>query len=811
MRVVFYILLVLVFLGCSKESEQSSPFIFSISKTQIFSGETQSATLSLNSLPASSYLSAADTDGSVYSLRLYSSNNSVLEITPSTCTLSPENPSCDLQIISKLSHEVQKSVAIDISAEHNENVHHLATLTSFANGVKKRSFLINNQCPFDVWLEGIGASAAQVGCSPSTGTNYQSNCPEDELCLYFSQTKSYCVNASVIDENTTAPIMATDINVTYELNSSACSGGMITDISSPIFGQCTCSNDSQCALGQKCQPSGGTNQCAWDLGLDNFGKISKHSDVNVLLEHEADSQFAASGSMFVKLGCDGSGERCLLDNKDASLSSPTTFIEYTLATKSNDYYDISNINGATIPVSIRPIVSQTIPFYSENNGSNSFADNPYWCSVAGGTSEELLEQIEKTKKLSQGFIPLNTLQESYGCKNDFDTRLSPAFTLVSPEGSTHKSCQADSDCIGSSQGSSCGITSNTMNNNIDANNTKVANLDRAEHYECGHIVGYASLTQLCGLAEANSSYGYFDSEANITCSTEDSHSIDFINYALCEMHFISDSNDTGPARSCFNTNQTAMGDTCCGYSTWNSMPSGVSKDSSDAAVSGVDTNFWVNNIQPYVETIKDGCPTAYSYQYDDIYSTFVCQAKDTDNENYLSYQITLCDGGDTGGVSLPAIKECSLDESYSTITEGDNTVFVPAPAYVDETNSSLTHPYDLAVYGCSDTSTCSDENLSKITVATPNSGPVYTEVYNDTNASYYYVLGKNRQTGRYQGCMFEVVAGNCLSLAQSQYNSIGCEAWTLPYATNYIFSHRQIAVPAFGNGTDLNPFPYNPF
>ena len=483
-----------------------------------------------------------------------------------------------MKVTSYISHDALSHKEINITAKFDNVEQVLTTITAIPLAEKQRIFSVHNQCPFDVWLGENGASAAQIACTPGTDKNYQSDCPVNQICLNFSQTKNYCVFAEIIEVNATypqAPIKPSDINKTFELNTSACSGGMVTDESNNVFGQCECSNNNDCGKGQQCLPSAGTNQCQWSLELNDFGKVPTGKYVNIPIEYPEDSKFAASGSMYIKLGCNESGSKCISDNKDPSLMSPTTFIEYTLATTNTDFYDISNINGATIPVSIKPIVSTTTPFVSdENNDSSSFEGNPYWCSVAAGTSDEFKDQIAKIKTANPAVDPQTLLQDKYGCKNDYNNRLEPGQVLVIADGNITKSCVSDDDCKQSSVGSSCGITNNVMMNNLDGNNTLTDYLDRSDHYQCGHIIGYASLTQLCGIAEGNASFGYFDSKLGIQCSTESNTDIDFTNYALCAMKFTYTDIDTGPARSCFNANQTAEGDTCCGYSSWDGMPTG---------------------------------------------------------------------------------------------------------------------------------------------------------------------------------------------------------------------------------------------
>jgi len=72
--------------------------------------------------------------------------------------------------------------------------------------------------------------------------------------------------------------------------------------------------------------------------------------------------------------------------------------------------------------------------------------------------------------------------------------------------------------------------------------------------------------------------------------------------------------------SCY---QTGADSTCCGCADWDKEGLPVP----DSQFTEVCKNFnptWVERIKPTLHWMKKGCPTAYTYPYDDMSSTFTC-------------------------------------------------------------------------------------------------------------------------------------------------------------------------------------------
>ena len=93
---------------------------------------------------------------------------------------------------------------------------------------------------------------------------------------------------------------------------------------------------------------------------------------------------------------------------------------------------------------------------------------------------------------------------------------------------------------------------------------------------------------------------------------------------------------SGPySQSCYSAGATS---TCCGCAVWPGYPVTSTCQSQNPD--------WNSTVLPWVTFAKSACPTAYSYQYDDPSSTFVCRSEG--DLNGTDYVITFCPGGRRG-------------------------------------------------------------------------------------------------------------------------------------------------------------------
>lgn len=114
----------------------------------------------------------------------------------------------------------------------------------------------------------------------------------------------------------------------------------------------------------------------------------------------------------------------------------------------------------------------------------------------------------------------------------------------------------------------------------------------------------------------------------------------------------------GSADSCYNTLDPTVEENCCGCVNWQEAGSPVHTASSQAC--NYKNPHWTSitptggpsgfTIEKGILWLKQACPTAYSYQFDDKSSSFQC-TQDSGTPLTTSYQITFCPGGVSG---LPA-------------------------------------------------------------------------------------------------------------------------------------------------------------
>ncbi|KAI8801711.1 hypothetical protein BJ742DRAFT_835854 [Cladochytrium replicatum] len=175
-----------------------------------------------------------------------------------------------------------------------------------------------------------------------------------------------------------------------------------------------------------------------------------------------------------------------------------------------------------------------------------------------------------------------------------DSNYSPPYTennWVLPGG---RACGSSSEC---GNGDVCGVSFNAGQSPL---------LKKT----CGKRQGYWSANQICGIQRSFG--GPFNCQSNFP-------------YLACAENV---------SQSCY---QNGAGSGCCGCVAWESQ--GVSAPSTEQCKNSNPT--WTANALPQLTWMKKGCPTAYTYPYDDMSSTFTCAAT-LNGKNTQNYQITFC-------------------------------------------------------------------------------------------------------------------------------------------------------------------------
>lgn len=165
------------------------------------------------------------------------------------------------------------------------------------------------------------------------------------------------------------------------------------------------------------------------------------------------------------------------------------------------------------------------------------------------------------------------------------------------------SCKADSDC-GSSL---CGLSFNPGH-------------EQLLRTTCGNLLGYWSANQICGVQR--------DFGAPFFCSEMvPDQQVTWWNLMACV--------DVG---SCYQPDATTS---CCGCVNWDMY--GLPVPGLPYTKTCLAENAqWVKNVLPQLAWLKTACPTAYTYPYDDMSSTYTCSSAAPGVTNEVDYTITFC-------------------------------------------------------------------------------------------------------------------------------------------------------------------------
>jgi hypothetical protein len=752
-------------------------------------GDTPQATtakLSLNSSASQDYAIKISLSAKTVNFTL--DNPQLGTVSPTSCILSSDNPTCNVTIKtinnwlsnSPADPVVQKG---NIIATVSNTPSQLLSITTVSEAPQRRIHF-QNQCPYDVWLGSQPSNAAVIGCSPDN-TTAQANCPSGNVCFQQAGTSNtYCVPGTTT---------ATSFPPTDPSKMTVSCQNYNTDKTSSTWGTCFCSTDNDCnrGVGQQCLTAISTNkQCFYSIDVtkmvDNTnanGKLSASStSSNGYLKFPVDTNKTTGqligGKFYFKTGCNpANGLDCAVADLASATSSntPQTLIEFTLTNGGPDYYDVSYINGVNIPVQFDPYYKAEANLSITPAGQNASA---YWCNIAGGTPLSMATEYsiyETTHPISSGAIYLNPnlLTLGFGCAYNFNNSaqqalpplVGPTVNATTTSPATYTSCTSSTGC---SNGQACGLTINNVLTTANNNTTT-----------CGPVEGYWTYAQLCA---ANNSF--LNTAYGIDCTN-----VNNLAYSLCKGEIGA---DQGSARSCYNANSTTSGVTCCGYSNW--AINGVNLLNTMNAVGGVKTSNWTTaaapattSIQSAVQTVKMACPTAYSYQYDDPYSTFTCSGTTANSNgvNVAHYNVTLCPSGSATSTSFsPTYVPCvpttiSGTPSTEFVVGYLNTQTTVASIFNTDTNTPITQLPD-GYYSLTG-------NLNFGITATGSNG---------SSICYYTALSDK----------------SCIILDNSKTNSPSCKKWLI--STGSSWNGRSITVPSQGtrcmpqtpSGTALNEF-----
>ncbi|CAJ1374854.1 unnamed protein product [Effrenium voratum] len=313
------------------------------------------------------------------------------------------------------------------------------------------------------------------------------------------------------------------------------------------------------------------------------------------------------------------------------LNGVATAVEFTLVPHGPDFYDVSVINGFNVPIEMKPN-GQFARVTEEAAGSHK----GYSCGAAGAFRQE----DGRLSSCPWDFQPV---------RDGLD--LGPLLRQVDGNGVP---CNSSAEC---GERDVCGQVGVRVVNPVTQHPQPTTEI----RMECGSQIGLWSAYQLC-VWSGNTYVSPAPFEGLIDCPAH--HQM----FACA-----------GPApwtTTCYAKGPHPSG--CCGCGEWEELL-GTSVPKSHEGCQGSDPR-WLQHALPFLEILKKGCPTAYTYAFDDESSTFTCQSlksREGSEVNSAEYIITLCKEkelasekmSDLVASSLPAppVSSLRLDASMAVI------------------------------------------------------------------------------------------------------------------------------------------------
>lgn len=297
------------------------------------------------------------------------------------------------------------------------------------------------------------------------------------------------------------------------------------------------------------------------------------------------SDVDATACTIADCGANPSGTACPVPS---SFANPATQAEFTFLTQnpvvtansgypSVDTYDITIINGVTVPTSMKPT---TVAWGG--------ADAPYTCAEPGGVAQ------------------VSTLGNCQWFNRAAQTA---DYVWVDTD-----------DAGGTCNPTACNDGNQTCGHTVVGATVSAAQV-------CGTQLGYLTRDTVCAI---DADFG-----SPFDCGTEVEQG--GTKYTLAEIYGCSAGDFKN---SCYSAGAT---DACCGCRNW--WEDGVTVPESKTQSCGDLLNtYWKTYLldTDALVWLKELCPTAYIYPFDDASSTFTCSDLDNSNRNVVDYTVTFC-------------------------------------------------------------------------------------------------------------------------------------------------------------------------
>jgi hypothetical protein len=338
-----------------------------------------------------------------------------------------------------------------------------------------------------------------------------------------------------------------------------------------------------------------------------------------------------SGGIMARLGCDPNGNCAIGSCNDGATGSlacavgvgfdaPQTVAEFTLLQGGPDAYDVQLIAGVTVPTSMGPTT------LSPDQA------NPYISGLAGSTTTQIGSQYT-----------LNAASWTFTPPAIGSPASSTYLTLVSGTATASDTCTSNAGC---SAGKVCGYALNSIKN-LPSFTPPGPTYART----CGAFLAYLTADAIwkgnpdTSSAQTNAApisfYTVFDVGTQST-------SLPYPNVNQYPLYQFVDCPNP-PLDSGFQAATTYP--IACGCTDWagiatpTSTCQGTGQTTYTSTTPGIGFNSaWLDQVLPLLGWLKQGCPTCYSYQFDDASSSFQAYAAANPNNgsNATNYTITFC-------------------------------------------------------------------------------------------------------------------------------------------------------------------------
>jgi hypothetical protein len=383
----------------------------------------------------------------------------------------------------------------------------------------------------------------------------------------------------------------------------------------------SCIQDSDCYPGSSCVQVQALptvlKHCFWAnpapanslYKLNGTSGSAPHSNTVDFPVYDNGINISWNGGIAARVGCDETGDTactiadCGVDPVTGftdgacpvpgGFATPSTLAEFSLLTQNPivtstsgtptvDTYDITIINGVTVPTSMEPTTAAW-------GGQNK----PYTCGKPGAVTAS---------------APLGDCQW-FGVSPPTDSTALPEDFIWVDVGGGGGSCPGT--CT--TPGEVCGHT---------AVGTTVSS-----SLVCGEKLGYFTADAVCAIDKN------FGSPFNCADTVYENGT----HYTMTEIYGCSSGDFKN---SCYSVGAT---DACCGCQNWYTTAPMPPAPITQSCGKISNTN-WQNALikTKFLPWLKRVCPTAYVFPFDDASSTFTCSDINADNNNVVDYTITFC-------------------------------------------------------------------------------------------------------------------------------------------------------------------------